>query len=142
MRGQELQIETCFASQFLWDGLVEPYGNLHSLAFGCDHDAAVKIIVIVAQSHLDGTFLTIHLSAGHRWHEIPLLRGVVQTDGTSLDSAHTVMDNLNTRILLVVETAVEAVAIDEYVHTLALEVLEVIKFQVLCPANGCGQHCQ
>jgi hypothetical protein len=48
------------------------------------------------------------------------------------------MDDLNTRILLVVETAVEAVAIDEYVHTLTLEVLEVIKFQVLRPANGCG----
>ena len=49
------------------------------------------------------------------------------------------LDDFNTRVLLVVETSVETVAENQYVDALPFEILEVVQFQILRLANG-GRH--
>ena len=131
LRRQELDVEARLASQFLRHGLIQVDGYLHSLTLGSDHHATVEVVVVVAHAHLDATLLAVHLAAGHLWHQVPLLRGVVQTHGTALYGTHTMVDDLNARVLLVVETAVETVAEHQHVDPLSLEILEVVKLQVL-----------
>ena len=121
-RRQKLEVEASLTSQFLWYRLIEPDGYLYGLSFSGHHDPTVEIIVIVTQRHLDGTFLLVHLPVGHLRHKIPLLRGVVQTDSTSLDGTHAMLDDLDARILLVVESTIETVAKDQYINALSLEI--------------------
>ena len=127
LRGQELQIEACFPCQFLGHGFIEPHGNLNGLTLGSHHHATVEVIVVVAHRYLDAAFLTIYLTADGLRHKIPLLWGIVQTDGTTLYRAYPVVDDLDTRVLLVVESAVETVAEHQHVDTLALEVFTVVE---------------
>ena len=49
--------------------LVEPDSNLDGLALARDDDAAVEVVVLVAQGHLDAARLAVHGAAGHRGHE-------------------------------------------------------------------------
>ena len=126
LRRQELDVQSCFASQLLWHGLIQPYGNLNGLAFGCHYHAAVKVVVVIAQPHLDGACCLVHLTAGHRGHKVPLLWRVVQAHSTALYGTHPVVDNLYTRVLLVVESAIEAVAEYQHIHTLTLKILKVV----------------
>ena len=127
LRGQELDIQSCLTSQLCWYGLVQPDGNLYCLAFGCHHDTAVEVIVIIAQGYLDATVLFVDLTAGHLWHQVPLLRGVVQTNGSTLYGTNPVMNHLDTRIFLVVKAAIETIAEHQHVHTLAFKILKVVK---------------
>lgn len=50
---------------------------------------------------------------------------------TTLNRSYSMMYNLDTRILLVVEATVEAVTEYQYNHTLTLEVLQIVQLQVL-----------
>ena len=142
MRRQELQIEACITCQLLRNRLVEPNGNLHSFTFCCDHHTTVKVVVIIAHTHLDAAVFTIHLTAGHLGHQVPLLRGIVQSNSTTLNGANTMMNNLDARILLVVESAIKAVAEYENVNTLTLEILTIVKSQILCSTHCGGEQGQ
>ena len=136
MRGQEFDIKTCITRQFLRHWLIEPHGYLHSFSLGGDNDTTVKIVVIIPQAYLYAPVLTIHLTAGHLWHKIPLFRRIVQTNGTPLHCPHAVVDNLYAGVLLVVETSVETVAEHQHVHTLPLKILAVVELQILTPGNN------
>ena len=39
--------EACLAFKFLRHRLIEPHGNLYTLAFGRYHDTAIEIVIIV-----------------------------------------------------------------------------------------------
>ena len=82
---------------------------------------AAQRLLLITHSYLDAAVLTVHLAVSHLRDEIPLLGGVVQTHGTALDGTHTVVDNLDARVLLVVEPAVKTVAEDQHIHPLPLE---------------------
>ena len=127
LRRQELQVEASIACQFLRHGLVEIDRNLHSLSLRCDHHPTVEVVIVIAHAHLNASRLTVHLSVGHLGHQVPLLRRVVQTHSTTLHSAHTMMDDFDARVLLVVETTIETVAEHQHVHALPLKVLAVVQ---------------
>ena len=135
-RGQELQIKTSFASQFFRYGLIEPYGNLHRLTLCCYYSTTVEVIIVVTHGHLNTTILTVHLPAGHLRHEVPLFRRIVQSYGTTLNRPYTVLYNLNTRVLLVIEATVETVAEYQNIHSLTFEVLTVVQLQILSMTNS------
>ncbi len=84
---------------------------------------------------------TIDFAAGHRRYEIPLLRGVVQTDGSALNGSYSVMDNLNSRVLLVVETTIETIAEHQHVYALTLEVFKVVQLKILGTTCKSSQQC-
>ena len=109
LRRQELYIEACLASQLLRYGLVQIDGNLHGLALGCDDDTAVEVVVIVTHGNFDTAVLTIHLPAGHLRHKIPLFGRIVQADGSTLYGTHTMMNDFNAGVLLVIETTIKTV---------------------------------
>ena len=52
------------------------------------------------------------------------------------------LDNLNARVLLIIETTIETVAEHEYIDTLSFEVLTVVQFQILrmTYCNSCQQY--
>ena len=130
-RGQELQVKACVSHQFLWHRLVQPHGYLHSLSLGGDHQSAIEVIVFIAQSHLYTSLFLVHLAVSHLGHQVPLLWRIVQPHGSALDVSHAMLDNLNARILLVVESAIETVAEYQDVHSLSLKIVAVIESQVL-----------
>ena len=76
--------------------------------------------------------LPVHLAVGHHRHQVPLFRGVVQSDGTTLYGTHAVMNDFNAGILLVVETSVKTVAEYQHVDCPTFEIVEVVERQVLC----------
>ena len=59
-----------------------------------------------------------------------MLWGLVQTHRTTLNGSHAMVNDLDARVLLVVESSVEGVAIDKHIDTSALEIFEFIDFQV------------
>ena len=127
LRGQELNVQTSLAYQFLGNRLIEPHGYLHCLSLGCHHYPTVEVVVIITHRHLDGAVLTVNLTVSHLGHQVPLLGRIVQTHGTTLYCTHTVVNDLYTRVLLVVEASIETVAEYQHVHTLPLEILAVIQ---------------
>ena len=51
-----------------------------------------------------------------------MLWGLVQTHRTTLNGSHAMVNDLDARVLLVVESSVEGVAIDKHIDTSALEI--------------------
>ena len=129
---KELQIQTCIADKLFGNRLVKPDGDLHRFPLGGDHNAAVEIIVVIAQAHFDAALFAVHFPIGHFRHQIPLFRCVVQTHGTSLDGPYAVLDNLNAGILLVIESAIKTVAENQHIYALPLKIAAVVQFQILC----------
>ena len=64
-----------------------------------------------------------------------MLGGVVHTHGTTLYCTYTVVDNLNTRVLLIIESSIEAVAEHQHIAPLAFEILEIVQLEIL--GMGC-----
>ena len=52
------------------------------------------------------------------------------------------LNNLNTRVLLIIETTVKTVAEHQDIHSLTFEVFTVVQLQILCMtnSNSCQQH--
>ena len=98
--------------------------------------------VLVFSNSFNGGFNDEKNSGIEIIHQVPLLRGVVQTHGTALYGTHTMMDDLNARVLLVVETAVETIAEHQHVDTLTLEILAVVELQVLTHRRQGQQGCE
>ena len=127
LRRQELDVESCFTSQLLWHRLVEPNSHLHCLAFGRHHYTAVEVVVIVTHRDLYGTVRTVHLTVSHLRHQVPLLGSIVKADGTTLHRSHPVMDDLDSRVLLIVEPTVKTVTEYQDIHPLTLEILKFVQ---------------
>ena len=139
LRWQKFQIEASFTSQFLGYRFVEPYSNLDGLAFSCYHNTTIEILIktsssttqssgIVAHRYFDASFLMVYLTICHLWYQIPLFWCLVQSDGAALNGAYTVVDDLDARVLLVIESTVETVAEHQHVHTLTVEIFKVVQF--------------
>ena len=132
LRGQELDVQTCLAGDGVGHGLVQPHGYLHGLPVGSHRDAAVEVVVVVAQAHFDALVVAIYFAVGHRGHQVPLFGGVVESDGAALHGAHAVVYDLDARVFLVVESSVETVAEYEHVDALPFEIFLFVELQVLC----------
>ena len=130
LRGQEFQVEARFACQCLRNRFVQIDGDFHRLALGLDDDAGIEVVPVVAHAHLDGLGKRVDSPGRHRGHEVPLLRGGAQADSAALDGTHTVVDHLDTGVLLIIESAAERIVEHEDIDTLALEIAEVVQFQV------------
>ena len=48
LRRQEFDVQSCFAGQSLWYGLVEPYGDLDGISLTRHDNAAVEVVVVIA----------------------------------------------------------------------------------------------
>ena len=139
LRRKELHVEASLAFKECRNRLVEVHFNPCTLALTCHHNPAFKIIVVVSQHYLYLVAFLVHLSAHHLRHEIPLLRGVAQSHGTTLCHAHPVLYNLDAGVLLIVESSVETIAEYEQVDALLFKILIVVKSQLLCVSRQRAQ---
>ena len=98
---------------------------------GRDHHSRIEIIIGIAQSHLNEVAVATYAARWRSRHQVPLLGSLVQTDGTTLHRSDTVVDDLDTGVLLVVETAREGITEDQHIHTLGLEIFLVVEYQVI-----------
>ena len=137
LRRQELDVQSRFACQSLGHRLVEPNRNFYGSLFpfggrkGRHNDAAVEVVVVIAQTHFDLTCIAVHGATCGLGHKVPLLGSLVQTHGTTLHGTHAVVNNFDAGVLLIVEASVEVVAIDQNIDTLAFEILKVVESEVL-----------
>ena len=130
LRGEEFKVESSIAFQLLGNRLVQIDDDFHGGSFACDHYPGVEIVVVITEGDLDGVLISLDLAVDRIGDEVPLFGGVVQADGTALNGADSVVDDLDTGVLFVIETSREGVAVDKDVHALPLEVLQVIDLQV------------
>ena len=131
LRRQEFDVQSRFACQSLGHGFVEPYGDLDGITLSRHNDAAVEVVVVIAQTHFDLTCIAVHGATCGLGHKVPLLGSLVQTHGTTLHGTHAVVNNFDAGVLLIVEASVEVVAIDQNIDTLAFEILKVVESEVL-----------
>ena len=138
LRRQELQHETGLADQFLRDRFVQEYGDFHGLAFGPDRHPGVKVIVIVPESDFDASAQGVYHTVRHFRDEVPLLRCCTQADGAALESTDSVVDDFNTGVLFVIETAGKGIVENQDIDTLSLEITQVVQFQVFDRMRASG----
>ena len=123
LRGQELEIEAGVAFKLLGDGLVEIDGYLDGGTLAGDDYARVEIVLIVTQGDFNGVFVGPDFTVDGVGNEVPLLGCVAQTHGTALYGADSVVDDLDTGVLLIVEASGEGVAVHEDIDSLPFEIL-------------------
>ena len=126
LRRQKFEIKSRLARKCLRNRIIQEYRNLYRVAFGLCHNARVEVVIVVTQRHLDALVVAIHLAVDGFRHKVPLLGRVVQPDGAALHGAHPVVDYLDARILLVVESAIERVAVNQHVNPLTFKIIAVV----------------
>ena len=139
---QEFEVETGVALQLGGDRLIQINVDPDGFADRRHDEAGIKVVMRVTQPDLDGAVLAVHVADGRLRDEVPLLRRIGQTHGAALDGTHAMVNDFDTGILFVVEAAREHVAVNQHVHALALEVLQIIELEIGIGRAGAGRKSQ
>ena len=131
LRGEEFEVEPGLALQELGQRRVEVDRDLDRRALAGDHDARGEIVVGEAHRDLDGVGRVVDPALRRLRDQVPLLRRLGETHRAALHGPHAVMDDLDARVLLVVEPAGEGVAEHEHVHARPFEILPVVQDELL-----------
>ena len=72
----------------------------------------------------------------HFGNQIPLFRCIVQSDGSSLNGAHTMLDDFYSRILLVIKASIKTITEYQYINPSSLKIILFVQFHILRLSKG------
>ena len=128
-RREELQVQAGLAHEGFRNGLVQEYLHHASVVLRAQPDTGHEVIVRMGKRHFHEIAFAVHDAVRHRAENVPLFRGVHQSDTTAGGDPFAALDDLQAGEFLVIKTSVVDVVIHEDVRSPGLEITEVVHGQ-------------